>query len=410
MIAEMLFQLLLVLVPILAYYFFINENMNRRNKVNLTLILIFMLLMVMSFPIEYNTDYRYDFRVLPIMIAFIFGGFSSGITLVAVLFIIRLAFGGDGIILSVICYTFLTVLFLLLKGRLNNAYKKKKIYLISIIYWLFIGSKALILTLNGQSEQFPLLVTFYLFVWVILLIITFLIENLYHSWAMSKDLQRAERLNVISQLAASVAHEVRNPLTTIRGFLQLMESDGHVHASHKNYIKIALNELNHAQAIINDYLSLAKPHTEGSDLVNLSEEVRNTVELMKSYSNIQSITIESLIKEPLFIQGNKAEIKQVLVNIIKNGIESMEAGGILSVQAYEKEENVYIEIKDSGQGMSAVQIRNLGTPFYTTKENGTGVGLMISFQLIESMKGKVKIESKTGEGTKFTIQFPGAAS
>ncbi|MGZ4161193.1 MAG: ATP-binding protein, partial [Neobacillus sp.] len=140
--------------------------------------------------------------------------------------------------------------------------------------------------------------------------------------------------------------------------------------------------------------------------INISDEVKKTIALMTSYSNIQNITIETDIKDSLYIKGNKSEIKQVLVNIIKNGIEAMNTGGSLKVNTFEKQSVVYIEIIDSGKGMTKSQLKKLGTPFYTTKEKGTGVGLTISFQLIQAMKGRITVESEQGNGTTFTLEFP----
>ncbi|WP_254771434.1 HAMP domain-containing sensor histidine kinase [Psychrobacillus sp. OK028] len=213
-------------------------------------------------------------------------------------------------------------------------------------------------------------------------------------------------MNVISQLSASVAHEIRNPMTTVQGFLQLMISDPQLQQNYKDYIDISLKELNDAQSIINDYLSLAKPHTEGFSNINLSTEVKNVVSLINSYTNIKNIRIESSIQDSLYMNGNKVELKQILVNIMKNGIEAMEENGLLTIRLYSKLEEIFIEITDTGSGMTKEQVQKMGTPFYSTKEKGTGVGLTISYQLIHAMKGKVEIDSECGVGTKFTIRFP----
>src|SRR5207253_7368507 len=109
--------------------------------------------------------------------------------------------------------------------------------------------------------------------------------------------------------------------------------------------------------------------------------------LMTSYSNIQNITFKTNIQDSLFIKANKSEIKQVLVNILKNGIEAMDNRGYLIVNTFEKNGVISIEIIDSGKGMTKSQLNKLGTLFYTTKEKGTGVGLTISFQLIQAMNG-----------------------
>lgn len=259
---------------------------------------------------------------------------------------------------------------------------------------------------NAKKVQKTILLFFFIGSWISLLMVVFIIDYMDQHQQIQQELQRADKLNVISQLAASVAHEVRNPLTTVQGFLQLMSSEPQVHHNHKNYIDISLRELNDAQSIINDYLSLAKPHTEGLSSINLSAEVKNAVSLINSYSNIKDIRIESSIQDSLYMNGNRAELKQILVNIMKNGIEAMRDNGLLTVRLYSNLEEIVIEIIDTGMGMTKEQIHKVGTPFYSTKDKGTGVGLTISYQLVHSMKGKVGIESERGKGTKFTIRFP----
>ena len=238
------------------------------------------------------------------------------------------------------------------------------------------------------------------------MMVVFIIDYVDEHQQIQQELQRADKLNVISQLAASVAHEIRNPLTTVQGFLQLMSIEPQVHSNHKNYIDISLKELNDAQSIINDYLSLAKPQTEELSSINLSAEVKNAVSLINSYSNIKGIRIESSIQDQLHMNGNRAELKQILVNIMKNGIEAMKDNGLLTVRLYSNLGEIFIEIIDTGMGMTKEQIHMVGTPFYSTKDKGTGVGLTISYQLVHSMKGKVEIESEPGKGTKFTVCFP----
>nr|WP_309101225.1 HAMP domain-containing sensor histidine kinase [Fredinandcohnia onubensis] len=213
-------------------------------------------------------------------------------------------------------------------------------------------------------------------------------------------------MNVVSQLAASVAHEVRNPLTTVNGFLQLIIRDDNITDKQRNYIDITLSELNRAQSIINDYLSLAKPNNSNTQLVNISEELSKTVELMTSYTNIQSIEVETYIEDSLYINGNKDEIKQVLINIIKNAIEAIGNDGLLQIDAFAKDQDIFVKITDNGPGMTKEQLSKIGTPFYSTKDKGTGVGLTICFQIIEQLKGSIDVESTVGKGTSFLIKLP----
>ncbi|WP_152526478.1 ATP-binding protein [Peribacillus psychrosaccharolyticus] len=277
---------------------------------------------------------------------------------------------------------------------------------VSSVFWLMTFTLVITYLNTKELNQIPFLLFYYFLSWVCLLMGIYTIENVNQKRTIDLELQRAEKLNVISQLAASVAHEVRNPMTSVRGFLQLLKEDEVITVTQNNYITIAIDELDHAQAIINDYLSLAKPHNEEKTLLNLSNEVKKAIELMTSFSTIFDIDIKSELEENLCIQGNRGEVKQVLINIIKNGIESMDMGGLLYVKLYKAADFVFIEIKDTGKGMTESQLKKIGTPFYTTKEKGTGIGMTITYQLIQSMRGSIRVESKLGKGTTFTITFP----
>lgn len=401
-------QVLMVLFPILVYQLFFNESNFQRRKLysKLSLLLLIMLFLTMSFPIEIEKGYNYDFRVIPVIISFVYAGVIPGLITVTLLIIYRFYLGGDGVYLNLFNITLVTSLLILFTQKYETFIVRNKTLLVSIIYFTSLLLKIFYLLKCHQTEQISFMTLFYLISWISLLMVVFIIDYVDQHLKIQKELQRAEKMNVISQLAASVAHEVRNPMTTVKGFLQLMGSDSQVHSSHKDYIDLSLRELNHTQSIINDYLSLAKPNTEGFSPINVSNEVNNAISLITSYSNINNIRIESSIQDSLYMNGNRGELKQILVNIIKNGIEAIGHKGLLTVNAYLNNlGEIIIEVIDTGTGMTKEQINKVGTPFYSTKDKGTGVGLTISYQLVHSMKGKVELESEPGIGTKFTITF-----
>lgn len=224
--------------------------------------------------------------------------------------------------------------------------------------------------------------------------------------AFHKEIQQAKQLNSIGQLAATIAHEIRNPITVVKGFAQLLHQDKELNDSEKYYVETMLNELEYTQIIINDYLSLAKPQTENVQLVQLNDEVRKICDLLTSFANHQNIGISLQMNENLNIEINPIELKQVLVNIIKNGIEAMKDPGFISVSIERKGEMAKIKITDMGIGMSKEQIEMLGTPFYSLKNRGTGIGLTVSFSIVQKYKGKIVAESQLHKGTSFSIYLP----
>jgi two-component system, sporulation sensor kinase B len=233
-------------------------------------------------------------------------------------------------------------------------------------------------------------------------------EQIIEKTKLQKELQRAEKMNAIGQLAASVAHEIRNPMTVVKGFLQIFLGKQNLSEEEHSYIQLMIDEMNRAELIINDYLSLAKPDIDReTEMVNAGELAIKVMDLMNSYAMLsKNIELETIASKAVFIKGNNSELKQVLINILKNGIESMKDGGKLSIKITESNGFGIFEIRDTGIGMSEEELSRLGTAFYSLKEKGTGIGLMVCYQIIERMKGKIEVESKRGFGTTFKIYLP----
>jgi two-component system, sporulation sensor kinase B len=231
-------------------------------------------------------------------------------------------------------------------------------------------------------------------------------EDIFEHTKIQQELQRAEKMNAIGQLAASVAHEIRNPMTVVKGFLQIFLSKEMSEEDHM-YLKLMIEELNRAETIINDYLSLAKPDIGKLVIIDGSEMTEQVMDLMSSYAMMsKNISMHTEIKNQVKIRGNKSELKQVLINILKNGIEAMGDGGKLSMTLEKQGDFGVFVIKDTGIGMTAEELSRLGTAFYSLKERGTGMGLMVCYQIVERMKGQIKVSSKKGEGTTFEIMVP----
>ncbi|MEB2272760.1 HAMP domain-containing protein [Bacillus sp. ILBB4] len=233
------------------------------------------------------------------------------------------------------------------------------------------------------------------------------LEVIMEKTRMQKELQRAEKMNAIGQLAASVAHEIRNPMTVVKGFLQLFQDNTKLSNTELSYIHLMINEMDRAEAIIHDYLSLAKPDVHQHRFINCLECVTSLVDLLSSYALLtNNILIELDAKEEMYVRGSRNELNQVLLNIMKNGIEAMRNGGTLRVGLYKREGHVHIQIEDTGIGMTSEQVNRLGTAFYSLKEKGTGIGLMVSYQLVEQMNGRIEVESIPGKGSTFTLILP----
>ncbi|WP_456276837.1 ATP-binding protein [Bacillus sp. AK128] len=408
-IEQVSYHMLIVLLPLIIYHLFIKEEKHHREKVfsMLMCVSLITLLLTMSNPIEFSEGYLYDFRVIPIAFIFLYGGIKPGIILILIMLFYRFSFGGDGFFISIINYSFAVIFFILVKNRFKPDTLKRRIFTISFFFCLVGGTKIISLIKMGQISQVSYMLLFTLLTWCTLIMLIFIIDNLDKQLIFYRQIQQAERLNIVSQLAASVAHEVRNPMTSIKGFLQLIKKDKNLNDHQFKYIEISLSELERAEAVINDYLSLAKPTTaEVITDLHVTEELHSMIDIMTSYTNTHNILIHSSIQDHIFTKGKKNEFKQALLNIMKNSVESMHTNGILTISAYQKPSKIFIEIKDTGIGMTPRQVEQIGSPYYSTKDKGTGVGLTITYRIIRNMNGKISVQSEKGMGTSFTIELP----
>ncbi|PKG23256.1 PAS domain-containing sensor histidine kinase [Niallia nealsonii] len=223
---------------------------------------------------------------------------------------------------------------------------------------------------------------------------------------LEEQLRKSSTLNVIGELAAGIAHEIRNPMTALKGFIQLLENESKSD-KHKMYFSVIKTELNRIEMIINEFLLLAKPKDVQYIKCDVTKIMDETLELLQAQAVLFSVQIEKKYqKSQLEIYCDPNQMKKVFINIVKNGIEVLENGGQIQVELTETEDSCHIMIQDNGNGISKELVARLGEPFFTTKEKGTGLGLMVCKRIIEDHKGKMEIESEEGVGTAFHIYIP----
>ncbi|MGZ4033201.1 MAG: PAS domain-containing sensor histidine kinase [Tumebacillaceae bacterium] len=218
-------------------------------------------------------------------------------------------------------------------------------------------------------------------------------------------LRRSDRLTLVGQLAAGVAHEIRNPLTSIKGFVQLLRAN---QTDKPHYYDIILSELDRINFIVNEFMVLAKPHIVTFEQHDVTALLQNVLTLVHTQAIINNIEIMPIFSRDIpLIKCEPNQLKQVFINIMKNAIEAMPDGGrILIVLACSEPHHITIQFIDQGGGIPEERIPKLGEPFYTTKEKGTGLGLMICFKIIEAHRGHLSIQSDFGLGTTVDIKLP----
>jgi signal transduction histidine kinase len=246
----------------------------------------------------------------------------------------------------------------------------------------------------------------------------------------------SERIQALTLLAASVAHEIGTPLNSLHIHLQLLEREvkkltqfaagpkpgGMLRARGRGatlvnerevlqrldkYLGVAKGEITRLDYIITQFLQAIRPSQPQMKLASLNDVVETTVDLLHPELNNRGITVKQRLSKRLsVVPHDPVQMKQVLVNLVKNAMQAMTNGGLLTLATGETSESVWVEVADTGGGIPQEQINRIFEPFYTTKKKGSGVGLMIVQRIVRDHNGRIELESHVGEGTTFRIYLP----
>jgi signal transduction histidine kinase len=220
-----------------------------------------------------------------------------------------------------------------------------------------------------------------------------------------------DKLAMLGKIAASIAHEVRNPLTAIRGFIQLL-APFLKEAGKEEYSRIILSEIDRANDIISEFLNSSKPGAPVKEEVSVASLLKEIFLLSESEALLKNCQIQcSAIDEELFVWADVKQIKQVLLNIVKNGLDAIQDNGannegMIRIHAERSGSFVEIGIEDTGKGMDSRTLSHLFDPFFTTKKKGTGLGLSVSYRIVKNHGGSIDVQSAIGQGTVFRIKLP----
>ena len=218
------------------------------------------------------------------------------------------------------------------------------------------------------------------------------------------ELARLDRLNLVGEMAAGIGHEVRNPMTTVRGFLQLYR-DKEAFAQYKDSFDLMIDELDRANSIITEFLSLAKNKTADLKAQNLNTILEHLSPLIQSDARVSDKNIHFLLEEIPYLFLDEKEIRQLILNHIRNGLEAMSPGGELTIRTFRDGQEVVLSVQDQGKGIESNVLEKIGTPFFTTKDNGTGLGLAVCYSIAARHNAVINIETSP-TGTTFFVRFP----
>lgn len=220
-----------------------------------------------------------------------------------------------------------------------------------------------------------------------------------------KLLLKAEKLNIAGQLAAAVAHEIRNPLTALKGFVQLLGGTN-VDPKRAYIFPILQDEISRIESITSELLLLAKPQAVESEPLQLGAVLQSVTALIGSQANMSGVEIDLRCEHTESVIGEENRLKQVFVNIVKNAIEVMPDGGCVTIEVGQLGAEVFVRVTDQGHGIKPEHMERIGEPFYSTKEKGTGLGLMVTKKIIGDHAGRLEIDSRLGVGTVVTVFLP----
>ncbi|MGG4154469.1 ATP-binding protein [Peribacillus muralis] len=409
---DLLINFLIILFPIfLAHVIYLVKYVYRLKAIKgwfLAVFPILSLVLCMLFPVVTEEDFVWDLRWIPFILGGLYGGYRLGMILIVITLLIRYLTGGEsGFYVACITFPFIGVsLFFISKYYLKISVAKKIVVGIALTFLVHILTDFVSTQLFGLTIGISLWKQYFFIQVIGIVIVIILWEVIIANFQVLEKLVKAEKLQIVSHLAASISHEVRNPLTVTRGYIQMLSEDVSPQTKVK-YATIALQELDRATDVINDYLTFASICPENRERLRISAEIKEVVNSIKPLASKNGIELKVSIfaDEAYYIVGESKKFQQSLFNIIKNGIESM-SEGVLSLHVFHVAATIQIKIQDQGIGMSQEQIDRLGEPYFTTKNTGTGLGMMVTYSVIKSMDGMIYVSSEQGKGTCFSLNLP----
>jgi two-component system sporulation sensor kinase B len=410
---KLLLHVMIVLAPVLCYSFLFESRKIGKSPYFVGILYGASASLCMHFA-YYDFGLYWDLRYVPLVLSIFYGGPLSGIITLVILLITRTFMDPDALLYAYISAATACIVPFILRKKFWNSPPRKRVYLsilagfwpacvqlcILIAYMFFHGVDSV----DELSHNLLVYIGIFGCMQIIGVVLAAILnEAIIERNLMKDEIRRSEKQHTLGELAASIAHEVRNPLTVVKGFLQLMEGEDE---RHKHYYPLILSELARAENIISDYLNFAKPEFKRLDKFSIAELVVDVSILLNPYALKEGITLTHSIESDADMTTDRNQLKQALINILKNAVEATPKGGRVSIKLFSEEEQAKIIVRDTGKGMSKEQLGNIGSLFFSTKEQGTGLGTMVSIRIIESMGGKVEYASKIGRGTKVSVTLP----
>lgn len=363
-------------------------------------------ILCMSSPVQVGEGFIFDLRQIPVIIVSLYLGYKNSLILLFFTLFYRFLIGGEGFYVYLIIHLTIFALVPLLKNTYKKANLIKKLMINSFLS-IFFASYAILLSklFSPIPIKFGEFAVYYIVLQALgMVLLTLILQYINENSRLKMEMMRSEKLKALGELSASVSHELKNPLTVTKGFIQLINEYELPAQEKQKYLSLALNELNRAREIIDAYLVFANPYPTNIVSLNIQEEITKAIGHLRE--NHAGITFQYDSDPELVFKGESNKLQLVLNNLLKNAIEAMPEGGIILIEAKKKKDSLHILIQDNGCGMSNEEINRLGEPIFELNGKGTGLGLMVVYRIIHSLGGTIEVSSKLNEGTDVSIMLP----
>ncbi len=408
---HLLFNLSLLLVLLFFFQIQIERRLIEKRQKFIQFGYVFLAItLCMVFSFYLNPQIRIDLRLIPLLIGGLY--FGSGLIFACFSILIRAFIGIDsGFMVTVVVSLTLGVFLHFLKPFFLKQSKPRR-YIV-LIFFSMVSSVFFLVTIHYLNHpNHPVFDIEFLLAYVIVssvgaAIIAYAIESVQYNRKMREQIIKAKRIEALGQMGAAMSHEIRNPLTSAKGFLQFISEDKTLNQNHSEYIGIVMQELDQAEEVIANYLTFAKPSMGSVEDIDIRVSVKKVLTEHSSLIENNQIVVEETLNSVSSIQGDKQMLERCFYNLLKNSIDSMPDGGSLNILINETKKEIKLTVTDTGYGMTEEQINRLGEPVYSLdEENGTGLNMMMVHSGIRAMNGTLDIQSKRNEWTIYIVSIP----
>lgn len=401
-------NLLYVLFPILVYLIFISYHKNDHSTTNNNIILSIMLITSLYLILRFDNLYDLKFCIilcnLPLLISYLKHlNFTNIILSIGIIFYYY-QFYDFNLYMLILEYSIYYLVYKVInKNKLNYKYLINSFVLIK---GFILSFQEFTLMQNYHTFLFSFLYVLFLMIcfYFISYIVFYLLDNVEQILNFNATLKELEKEKLLRSSLFKLTHEIKNPIAVCKGYLDMM--DGKDIQKVRKYLPILKSEINRTLVIMDDFLDYSKIKIE-KDIIDMNMLLEDTLDSLNYIFKKNAITVHKhLLDDEIYIDGDYNRLKQVLVNVFKNAVEAKREDMVITLNTKNTKNYFVIEICDNGIGMDSETLSKVYDTFYTTKKNGTGLGVAISKEIIDLHDGKMCYESEFGKGTKVTIKLP----